>query len=107
MPVVYRIDKFVVPAPARDEFWANVRRTHSVLRDQPGFLADTLLEQRSGSGRFNAVTIVKWSSEDDLAAAKSAVDRSHEAAQFQPVEFFERVGIEADLANYVDIDAEG
>lgn len=104
MPAVYRIDKFVVPASARDEFWANVRRTHAVLRDQPGFLEDTLLEQHSGPGRFNVVTIVKWSSEGDLATARSAIERSHHAVNFQPAEFFERVGIEADLGNYVDIE---
>ncbi len=58
MPIVYRIDKFVVPEPAREEFWRHVRRTHEVLRRQAGFLDDALLEQQSGPGRFNAVTIV-------------------------------------------------
>ena len=51
MSVVYRVDKFVVPDQAREEFWSHVRRTHLVLRDQPGFIADYLLEQIAGPGR--------------------------------------------------------
>lgn len=105
MSVVYRVDKFVVPDHARDQFWTNVRRTHSVLRNQPGFLDDALLEKHSGSGRYNVVTIVKWSSADDLAAARTAVEDAHRAANFRPAEFFESVGIEADLANYVEAGA--
>lgn len=76
-------------------------RTHSVLREQPGFLDDALLEQRSGPGRFNVVTMV-WASDDNLAAAGAVVQRSHQGAGFVPAEFFARAGIEADLANYAE-----
>lgn len=102
MSAVYRVDKFVVPEQALEEFWSLVRRTHVVLREQPGFLHDVLLEQHSGPGRFNTVTIVKWSSVDDLATARTAVEQAHRDADFRPVEFFERTGIEPDLANYVE-----
>ncbi|NJC69241.1 antibiotic biosynthesis monooxygenase [Planosporangium thailandense] len=103
MSAVYRVDKFAVPEPAREEFWRHVRRIHGILRAQPGFLDDTLLEQHSGPGRFNAVTIVRWSSVDDLPGARTAVEASHRAAGFEPAAFFERAGIEADVANYVDV----
>lgn len=89
MPVIYRVDKFVVPEEARERFWSNVRRTHAVLRDQPGFLDDVLLEKDSGPGRFNAVTLAKWASQDDLGAAGTAVGHAHDAAGFRPAEFFE------------------
>lgn len=102
MPAVYRVDKFTVPEDARSAFWTNVRRIHRVLRRQPGFLDDSLLELHSGTSRFNAVTIVKWSSEEDLVPAKEAVLASHRAADFDPSEFFEKAGIEADVATYVD-----
>ncbi|MGN9812775.1 antibiotic biosynthesis monooxygenase family protein [Micromonospora sp. BQ11] len=105
MPVVYRVDKFVVPDHARDEFWGHVSRTHEILRKQPGFLDDALLERHSGPGRFNAVTIVRWSSADDLPAARSAVEAAHQAAGFAPRDFFERAGIEPDVANYAEIPA--
>jgi len=33
---IYRLDKFVVPTAARDEFLDRVRRTHTFLKEQPG-----------------------------------------------------------------------
>jgi 2-keto-4-pentenoate hydratase len=47
---------------------------------------------------------VRWSSEDDLAGARAAVLRAYEEADFRPAEFFEREGIEADLALSVEAD---
>ncbi|MEU2383202.1 antibiotic biosynthesis monooxygenase [Streptomyces sp. NPDC012461] len=105
MTTVYRVDKFAVPDPAREEFWRHVRRTHALLREQPGFLDDVLLEQQSGPGRFNVVTLVRWRSADDLAAARPVVERAHRAASFRPAEFFARAGIEADVANYTEAGA--
>lgn len=102
MSIVYRVDKFVVPETAREEFWRHVHRTHEVLRRQAGFLDDVLLQQHSGSGRFTAVTIIRWSSAGDLPAARAAAEAGHRAAGFEPAEFFKRAGIEADVANYVE-----
>jgi len=40
---IYRVDKFVVPDRAREEFIHNVRNTHELLRTLPGFLQDFVL----------------------------------------------------------------
>jgi heme-degrading monooxygenase HmoA len=56
---IYRVDKFVVPDRAREEFLHKVRRTHELRRTLPGFLQDFVLEQSSGPGEFNVVTIVE------------------------------------------------
>ena len=37
---VYRVDKFVVPNDAREEFLQKARQTHALLKAQPGFLQD-------------------------------------------------------------------
>lgn len=103
MTAVYRVDKFEVPEQAREEFWIHVRRTHELLRTQPGFVEDLLLEKHSGPGRFNVVTMVKWASADDLEPAKVAAERAHQEADFRPAEFMEQHGIDADLANYVEV----
>ncbi|TIT70125.1 MAG: antibiotic biosynthesis monooxygenase, partial [Mesorhizobium sp.] len=60
---VFRVDKFVVPAAAREEILSKVRTTHELLRQQQGFVQDFLLEQFSGPGEFNLVTIVEWESQ--------------------------------------------
>jgi hypothetical protein len=45
---IYRVDTFIVPAPAKEAFLAKVRATHALLRTLPGFKQDVLLEQISG-----------------------------------------------------------
>jgi hypothetical protein len=40
---VYRVDKFIVPSGAREEFLEKARRTHALLKAQPGFLQDFVL----------------------------------------------------------------
>lgn len=105
MSVVYRVDKFEVPEAALEEFWLNVRRTHAVLHEQRGFIDDVLLEKHSGPGAMNVVTVVRWSSADDLTAARRAAEASHADAGFDPAAFYERAGITADLGNFVEVPA--
>ena len=95
-------DKFAVPDQAREEFCSPARRTHLVLRDQPGLVADYLLEQIAGPGRCNAVTMVQWQSADAMEAAKPAVIDAHAAVSFAPVACFDSVGISSGLGNYED-----
>ena len=104
MPI-YRVDKFVVPQAAREEFLKRVRDTHQVLRHQPGFIQDALLEQVAGPGRFNIVTIAEWETQEAIDAARAAVMEAHAESGFSPKETMERLGIEADIANYERIDA--
>src|SRR6266481_8142393 len=70
---VYRVDKFVVPTGAREEFLERARRTHALLQAQPGFLQDLILEQSSGPGEFNFVTVVEWASQEAVENARAAV----------------------------------
>lgn len=103
---VYRVDKFIVPARAREEFLSNVRKTHELLKKLPGFVQDLVLEQVSGRGEFNFVTLVEWENSEAIEKAKSAVVAMHEKMNFHPQEMFSRLGIEADLANYRQLDAQ-
>jgi heme-degrading monooxygenase HmoA len=96
----YRVDKFVVPEAVREEFLARVLQTHEVLRRQPGFVGDLLLEQTGGPGRFNFVTVAEWKSEDFVAGARAAVQTMHRSQNFDPQELFQRLRIEPDLGNY-------
>ena len=100
---IYRVDKFVVPKAAREEFLKRVHDTHHVLRRQPGFIRDALLEQIGGPGRFNIVTVAEWESQEAIDAARAAVAKSHAEIGFNPQETMARLGIEADIANYKPI----
>jgi heme-degrading monooxygenase HmoA len=102
---IYRVDKFVVPDSARQEFISRVRSTHERLRTLPGFLQDFVLEQSSGPGEFNFVTIVEWDSVESIENAKNAVMAIHKDMNFNPQEMLTRLGIKADRGNYKHIDA--
>ncbi|PWK63299.1 antibiotic biosynthesis monooxygenase family protein [Aminobacter sp. AP02] len=97
---IYRVDRFTVPDGARVEFLGRVRQTHELLRQQPGFLQDMLLEQTSEPGALNIITIVEWESEAAIAPAKARVQAMHAQANFNPQELIARLGIKADIANY-------
>jgi Antibiotic biosynthesis monooxygenase len=102
---IYRVDKFVVPNAAREEFLDRVRRTHAFLKAQPGFLQDSVLEQFSGPGEFNVVTIVEWASQGAFENASAVVTARYREMNFNPQETLARLGIKADLANYTRLHA--
>ena len=97
---VYRVDKFIVPIEARDEFIAKIQPTHTLLQTQPGFIQDFVLEQSAGPGKFNFVTLVEWENEAAMAQARTAVSTLHQQMNFNPQQLFARLHIEADMANY-------
>lgn len=97
---VFRVDKFVVPAEARDEILGKVRMTHELLRRQEGFVQDFLLEQFSGPGEFNIVTMVEWESQAAVDKVMPIVKAAHERIAFDPRETIARLGVRADIANY-------
>jgi heme-degrading monooxygenase HmoA len=97
---VYRIDRFVVPTAAREEFLKNIARVHAVLREQRGFIWDAILESDAGPSEFNIITIAEWENAEVMEPAKAAVMTSHRAANFDPQEMFRRLDIRMELGNY-------
>jgi heme-degrading monooxygenase HmoA len=97
---LYRVDKFAVPAEGRDEFLAAVARTHELLRKQDGFLQDLILEQLSGPGIFNFVTLAEWTAPEAIERASRAVADLHKQIGFDRQEFMSRLGVKADIGTY-------
>jgi heme-degrading monooxygenase HmoA len=94
-----RVDRFTVPQQAREEFIARVRMTHDLLRKQPGFLQDFLLEQPAEPGFFNVVTVVEWENAAVINTVRSVVSAAHRQAGFNPQELIARHGIKAELGH--------
>lgn len=101
---LYRIDKFVVPAAARREFLERARATQRILRSQPGFVRDVILEQSAGPGRFNFITSVEWESEGAVEAAKTVVAEFYAKSGTSPQEIVARLGIEPDIGYYKPVE---
>jgi hypothetical protein len=97
---IYRVDKFTVPAAGREEFLGRVAQTQAFLERQEGFIRGLVLEQTSGPGVFNFVTIVEWASVDVVERVTAAVARFHKESGFDRQELLRRLGITADIATY-------
>jgi hypothetical protein len=61
---------------------------------------EAILEQTSGPGEFNFVTIVEWRSSDAIEGARWAVAALHQKMNFDAQAMISRLGIRADIANY-------
>ena len=97
----YRIDRFVVADAARAEFIGRVRMTHAVLRQQPGFVRDALLEHPGEApGESVILTIAEWRNLAATEGARAAVAALHIRENFNPQELFARRRIKAELGNY-------
>lgn len=97
---LFRVDKFAVPTASLSEFATLVGRTHEVLRRQDGFVRDLVLEQISGPGEFNIVTLVEWADDRSYQAAAEAIARFHEEIGFDRRATVSRLGVEADIGVY-------
>lgn len=100
---VYKVDKFTVPAQAREEFLEKVYATHAQLRKQSGFIRDLVLEQFSGVDEYVFVTLVEWASDAYIQPARVAIMAYHQEIGFNPQEMFARLGIKADLGLYTPL----
>jgi heme-degrading monooxygenase HmoA len=100
---VYRVDRFRMPKGARSEFLARVRAIHRTPRTMPGFIRDVLLEQGESGGKIAVLTMVEWKSADTMTQAKDTVASKYQEAGFDPRKFMERLGIEAEFGNYMEL----
>ena len=100
---LYRIDSFAVPQSARAAFMAKVQETQAFLDEQAGCLQNLILEQHSGSDRFNVVTVVQWEHQEAFAYAKAAMMAERRASGFNPEIFLKTLGIDANMSNYIAV----
>jgi heme-degrading monooxygenase HmoA len=97
---IYRLDRFVVPASAREEFLMRVGQTHSLLRVQKGFIQDFLIEKPAENGATVIVTMVEWDSRETVERVVPIVRAAQKEAGFDPKETIARLGIEAEIGLY-------
>ncbi len=97
---IVRVNRFSVPSEARDEFLGLIERTHEVIRMQPGFIEDMILEQQSGTGLFNLLTVLQFEGEHVLQSVISAVARFDQAAGIDRQALTRRLGVEASVGFY-------
>ena len=90
---LFLIDTFTVPAAAREDFEAAMRRNREYIRTLDGFRGDAVFERRQGDATFDLVTIVAWDSPAALARAKEQVGAFYQRIGFDMPAALRRWGV--------------
>jgi heme-degrading monooxygenase HmoA len=97
---VYRIDRFNVPANALSAFVERLHTTQRALDQLPGCRQNLVLRQPDLAGEFNVMTVVEWTDESHMAAAKATMQARYAQERFDPAAFMQELGVQADLGVY-------
>jgi hypothetical protein len=102
---VFRVDKFAVPAAALPAFMEQLRRVQATLGTIAGCAQNLVLTQIEGTGEFNVVTMVEWTSAQAASAARGIMQKKYVEEGFDPVAFLQRLGVRADMGVYGSVPA--
>jgi len=101
---IFRINRFSVPSDSRADFMALIGDTMAVIRRQPGFVRDVVLENATGLGASSVMTLIEFAHRSVLPGvieALAADDRSR--GLDRPVELA-RLGVKAENGLYSLLD---
>ncbi|AFD07790.1 ester cyclase [Solitalea canadensis] len=71
------IDKFLVPAAAKKEFYDRLDINRNFIKKLPGFIRDNAYEYTDENGNTVCITIALWKDKEALSAAKTAVQEEY------------------------------
>lgn len=100
---VVRVNRFSVPEEARRQFMELLERTHRVMRAQPGFIDDMVLEQQAGAGLLSLITIIQFEGEHVLQPIIAAVARSDREAGIDRQALSRELGVETNVGFYAPV----
>lgn len=97
------IDKFLVPAHAKNEFFTRMNINRSFIKKLPGFLEDAAYELYNDNGDLVCITIAHWESREALNKAKELVQAEYKKQGFDAAEMFKRLNITVDRGIYTGV----
>ena len=98
------IDKFFIPAAAKNEFHERMRVNRNFIKTLPGFIEDAAYEHTDNDGNVICVTVARWESNDAMAKAKDAVQAFYKKEGFDMTAFTQRLGITIDRGMYTRLE---
>jgi len=96
----FRIDSFVVPDAAREEFEAAMQRNMAFIGTLHGFRGHVAFEKRDGDSSFNIVTIASWENREALEHAGKEVRAYYQRIGFDMAGTLKRWGVAIVRADY-------
>lgn len=101
---LYRLNRFVVPLDARDEFLATAKEIHRLLREQAGFVREAHLEQPGPEGAFVLVTLTQWRDETSVLNAQAAMAAMQRQTGLDAQALMARLGVRAEFGHYRSVE---
>ena len=96
----FRVNTFVVPSRSREAFLSIITSTHQVLRRQQGFVRDLILEQQSGPGENNFVSLIEFAGIEAVPYATAALAALDQERGISRKEEAAQLGVRSGMANY-------
>jgi predicted ester cyclase/heme-degrading monooxygenase HmoA len=97
------IDKFHVPAQAKQEFLERVAVNRNLIKKLPGFIEDHAYERTDENGDLIFITVAIWKNEDAVKKAKEAVQLEYKKEGFDMPQMIKRLNITIDRATYSEL----
>lgn len=94
------IDKFIVPAKAKQAFLERVAINRSFIKKIPGFIEDHAYENTDEQGNLIYVTIAVWENEEALKKAKEVVQAEYKRQGFDMPGMLKELNITLDRGVY-------
>jgi predicted ester cyclase/heme-degrading monooxygenase HmoA len=97
------IDKFHVPAQAKQEFLERVSINRNLLKKLPGFIEDHAYERTDENGDLIFITVAIWQNDDAVKKAKEAVQLEYKKEGFDMPQMIKRLNITIDRGIYSEL----
>lgn len=101
---VFRINRFTVPIASRTEFMTLIGDTLAVIRRQPGFVRDVVLENAPGLGASSLMTLIEFAHATVLPGVIEALAADDRARGIDRPAELERMGVRAENGLYSLLD---
>ena len=94
------LDKFIVPAAAKDEFLQRMKINRTLIKTLPGFITDDVYQREGENGESHFATIAVWKDAAALENAKKLVTAEYQKQKFEMPAFLERLKIKIERESY-------
>lgn len=99
---VYFIDKFFVPAAARNAFSERTAINRAFIKKLPGFIEDAAFEHDDEEGNLVCITVARWANKEALDDAKETVQAAYKKEGFDLAGMFRELNITANRGIYTE-----
>ncbi|WP_431213093.1 ester cyclase [Puia sp. P3] len=94
------IDKFFIPADAKEEFYERMKINRDFIKKLPGFIGDDAYTYFDDNDNLICVTVARWRNMDFINMAKEAVQAEYKRENFDMPAMLKRLNISIDRGVY-------